>query len=82
MGVEVGNIKEQPSYFFISWHTNKHFWMANVLYETSVEKAVLENFVPSKECLDVQFFSMDDAKELPVYQTVKDFIGIFNPNNH
>ena len=51
----------------------------NVLYETTVKDF---NFKPSDECIEMRFFSKEEALKENLYPIVKEFINEFNPDNH
>jgi hypothetical protein len=50
-----------------------------VFYETKVENF---EFTPSKECVELKFFSKEEAEKELVYSQVKEFIKHFDPKNH
>lgn len=67
MWLEVLTIADNPSYFF-TWHENK--WRANIIYETTVKNL---NFTPSNECLEIGFFTTEEALKLPLFGNVIEF---------
>ena len=81
MGITVKNVSETPSYFLTTQKKNG-VRIANIIYETSVDLSDLLKFKPSDECLEVKFFDIEQAKKEELFPNVKEFIKIFNPNNH
>lgn len=78
MGLEVEAIKPFPAYFTTTKHTKGH-WIANVLYEIKVNNL---NFTPSDECVELGFFTWEEAKKLELFENVKAFINQFEPEFH
>ncbi|MFA6392087.1 MAG: NUDIX hydrolase [Patescibacteria group bacterium] len=77
-GLEVIHIKKNPSYFITALHMNGQ-WKANILYETQVKDL---NFTSSKECVEIRFFTKEEASKEKIYPNVKEFLKEYNPNNH
>ncbi len=69
---------EQPSYFFTSTN-RKGVNIVNVLYETTLKDL---NFTPSEECIELGFFTLDEAKTLQTFPNIQSFLKIYNPANH
>ena len=69
---------EQPSYFFTSTN-RKGVNIVNVLYETTLKDL---NFTPSEECVEIGFFTLDEAKTLETFPNIQSFLKIYNPANH
>ena len=81
MWIIVKNVKENPSYFLTAQKKN-WIWIANIIYETTIDLNDLLNFKSSDECLEVKFFDVEQAKKEELFPNVQEFIKIFNPNNH
>lgn len=81
MGITVKNVKENPSYFLTTQKKN-WIWIANIIYETTIDLNDLLNFKPSDECLEVKFFDVEQAKKEELFPNVQEFIKMFDPNNH
>jgi len=79
MGLEVVNIKSQPSYFITALQRNGACWIGNVIYEVQVRDL---NFVPSAECRELRFFTKEDTSKEKLFPNVLEFLRIYNPNNH
>ncbi|MCA9354746.1 MAG: NUDIX hydrolase [Candidatus Kaiserbacteria bacterium] len=79
MGLSVTSVSENPSYFITDQNIDQTLWVANAVYETTVEHL---NFTPSDECMSVKFVDYDDIKNMNVFPTVKKLAEIFDPSNH
>lgn len=71
-------IEKEPSYFFTSTNL-KGFNIVNALYETQVKNY---DFAPSEECVEIWFFTLDEAKKLETYPNIQEFLKHYNPKNH
>lgn len=72
MGITTISIAKNPSYF-LTWKEND-MWRSNVIYETKVANL---DFKPSEECVDIRFFSADEAlTEKSCFQNVYEFAKI------
>ena len=54
-------------------------WKSIVLYETKVKDL---NFKPSDECVELRFFTKEEALKENIYPIVKEFLEEYNPGNH
>lgn len=79
MGLEVVHINEQPSYFLTAPHRKEKHWIANILYETRVKDV---QFTPSDECVELRFFTKEEALKEELFTNVEAFVNIFNPDVH
>ena len=77
-GLEITYINEYPSYF-VTGQTENGVWKANVLYEIRVKDL---QFEPSDECIELKFFTKDEALKENLYPTVREFVSLFDPVNH
>ncbi|MFA6159931.1 MAG: NUDIX hydrolase [Parcubacteria group bacterium] len=78
MGLDVIHINEQPSYFVTALHKNGK-WFCNIIYEVIVKDL---NFTPSDECMDLRFFTKEEASKENLFLNVMEFVKIYNPDNH
>jgi 8-oxo-dGTP diphosphatase len=80
MGIPVTWVAETPCYFTASFsgHREKK-WVSNILYLTKIEHL---NFTPSNECVEMRFFSGQEAKKEKLYANVLKFIEMFKPERH
>lgn len=79
MGLEVVSINKQPSCFLTSLHRNNQKWICNVLYETKVKNL---EFKPSNECVELRFFTKEEALKEKLFPNVVQFLSIYNRDNH
>jgi len=79
MGLEVVNINEHPAYFLTAPHRSGQWWICNILYEVKVKDL---NFVPSDECVELRFFTKEEALKENLFSNVVEFVKIYNPDNH
>jgi len=82
MGLHTTWVADSPAYFYTSHDSAfglQKCWKALVVYETTVKDL---NFTPSDECIDIQFVSIEGAKEIPTSEIIQDFIKVFDPKNH
>jgi 8-oxo-dGTP diphosphatase len=77
MGLELTYISKSPIYFTTSRRRETGKYMANVIYEAVFKDL---NFTPSEECQETGFFSIEEAKELDVFDNVKSFIAVYDPS--
>ena len=78
MGLNALSIAENPWYFYLSTGL-KQLNIANVLYETIVEDY---DFIPSDECVEIGFFTLEEAKKLETFPNIQEFLKHYNPANH
>ncbi len=78
MWLKVIYIKKESCYFFRSINL-KGFNIANVLYETQVKDY---DFIPSEECVEIWFFTLDEAKKLETYPNIQEFFKHYKAENH
>jgi len=76
MGVNVQEVKEQPSYFLTAKKPN-WVWISNIIYETKVDLDEIMKFTPTEECQDVKFFNTEEAKKETLFPNVEEFIKVY-----
>ncbi len=79
MGLEVININNNPSYFLTAEQRDGRWWICNILYEVKVKNF---NFTPSDECVEMRFFTKEEAENEKLFPNVSQFISLYNPKNH
>ncbi len=79
MGLEVLFVADNPSYFLTIQRDDKKHWLANVVYSVKVKDL---NFTPSDECVEIRFFTKEEALKENLFDNVADFISLYNPENH
>lgn len=79
MGLAIDFISDQPSYFLVARNSQKYFWATNVVYATTLSSL---DFTPSDECTEIRFFTKEEAMKVATYQTIDQFIEMYQPENH
>jgi 8-oxo-dGTP pyrophosphatase MutT (NUDIX family) len=72
------HISERPSYFVTALNINGK-WKSNIFYETKKRDL---NFTPSDECVEMRFFTKEEALQENLYPIVREFLEAYNPDNH
>lgn len=78
MGIDITFVSDTPSYFLTSQKENAH-WFSNIIYNTKVKDL---DFIPSDECIEVKFFTKEEALEENLFSNVVDFVALYDPKNH
>lgn len=73
-GLEVAMVNIKPAYF-VTAVNEKGEWKANLIYKVKVKNL---NFRPSDECVELRFFTKEEALTEKLYPTVYEFIKIFS----
>lgn len=68
MWLQVSSVENKPDYFFTWFENNK--WKSNVLYKAELKNF---NFTASEECVEIWFFSKDEALKLDLFANVEKF---------
>ena len=81
MGLDVTFLAKNPSYFLTSSSERKksQMWISNVVYLTKVKDL---NFIPSDECVEVRFFTKEEALKENLFSNIVDFVALYDPKNH
>lgn len=79
MNIEVTFVSDRPSYFVKSLSHNGRWNIANIIYETKLKDL---NFKPSDECIDLRYFTREEALKEKLFPNVLEFVKIYNPDNH
>ncbi len=48
----------------------------------SITKVENYDFLPSEECIEIWFFTLEEAKNLDTYPNIQEFLKHYNPENH
>ena len=75
MGLKVTYVSDEPVNF-ITWKSG-NVWKANVIYRASLEDL---DFVPSDECVEVRFFTVEEALKEKLFSNVKKFLNNYKYN--
>lgn len=78
-GLEAYNIQQRPAYFITTTHDRTGSYIGNLLYQCELKDL---NFTPSRECAALKFFTKEEAQKENLYNNVKAFLKMFNPDNH
>lgn len=78
-GLEAYDIARQPSYLITTTHDRTGTHILNVLYQAKLKDL---NFIPSRECAALKFFTKEEALQQDLYNNVKAFLQEFDTNNH
>jgi 8-oxo-dGTP diphosphatase len=70
MGLSLIWMAHQPSYF-LTCKARDGRWIANAVYEIKLSDL---DFKPSPECVALDFFSLEEALELPVHENVEEML--------
>ncbi len=79
MGLTVLSVADTPSYLTTMQRDSDGLWVANIMFETTVENL---DFVPSDVCVAVRFVNCAEARALPLFGGTQAFLQVFNPSNH
>ncbi|MEO6077613.1 MAG: NUDIX hydrolase, partial [Candidatus Andersenbacteria bacterium] len=80
MGIATTFVAKNPSYFVATrTEGGRYEWINNIIYIAKLQHL---NFTPSDECLEIQFFSIEEAIGVPTFSNVKQFIKLYDASNH
>lgn len=79
MCINTTYIAKHPSYFITGQTLRSKTWIANVIYETTLENL---DFTPSDECTEIRFINKDSSADLLLFPTVATLLEQFDQNNH
>lgn len=78
-GLEVIEVSATPKYFVTAPKVGREGYVANVIYEVKLKDL---DFTPSDECVELRFFSVEEAQKEKLFPQVAEFIKVFNPELH
>ncbi len=78
-GLEITEVSATPKYFVTAPKVGREGFVANVIYEVKLKDL---NFTPSDECVELRFFSVEEAKKVDLFPQVERFIEVFDPELH
>jgi len=78
-GLTITKISPTPKYFvtFKRWKIDKQG--ANVIYEVKLKDY---SFIPSDECQELRFFTIEEARKEKLHHNVEQFLKVFDPKLH
>lgn len=74
-GLEANEIAPHPSYFVTARSVKRGFHLSNIIYKTTVRDL---NITPSDECLEVRFFTVEEAFQMDIFPNVIAFCKQYN----
>lgn len=78
-GLTVTWVSPTPKYFTTSLHSNGKRYIANVVYEVKLANL---DFTPSDECEELRFCTVEEARQLPLFENVSKLLDVFDPALH
>lgn len=78
-GLDVTFVSPSPVYFITAPRLNQPTYVANVVYEIKLKNM---DFTPSPECMELRFFSVDEAKKVDLFPNIQKLLEVFDPNLH
>jgi 8-oxo-dGTP diphosphatase len=79
MNIKTTHIATHPSYFITGQTLRSKTWIANVIYETTLEHL---DFTPSDECIEIRFINKDNVADLTLFPAITTLLNQFHPENH
>lgn len=67
-GLTVTSLSERPIHFITCQRENADTYIANVIYEITLENL---DFIPSDECQELRFVKPEDMTRLPLFPNVQ-----------
>ena len=78
-GLEVTYISSSPIYFITSPRLGYDTYIANVIYEIKLKDL---NFKASDECIELRYFTVEEAKKEKLFPNVLNFLKVYSAKNH
>ncbi len=84
-GLEATWISEAPVYFITAARLDLQTmqpgegYVANVIYQVKLKNL---DFTPSDECVELRYFTVQEALKEDLFPNVKAFLKVYNPDNH
>jgi 8-oxo-dGTP diphosphatase len=75
-GLEVTYVSPAPKYFVTFPKPEYRGYAANVVYEIKLKSL---DFVPSDECTELRYFTVEEARKEELFPTVEKFLRLYNP---
>lgn len=72
--IDVLRVNNLPCYFVTSKKPEKYYWIAHIFYETKIKNM---DFISSKECQEVRFFTKEEAEKVDINPNVIEFLKQF-----
>jgi 8-oxo-dGTP pyrophosphatase MutT (NUDIX family) len=78
MGLVADHIADYPSYFLTD-NFKSGVWFSNIIYLARLSDF---NFIPSDECVEIRFFTREEAEQEDTLVNVKKFIAMYDADRH
>lgn len=78
MGLDIKRVDDNPSYFLTA-KRDDGLWTANVIFLADLKHL---NFKKSDECIEIRFFTKEEALKENLFGNVIKFLSIYSPSNH
>ena len=78
-GLEVTYVSSSPIYFITSPRLDHDTYIANVIYEIKLKDL---NFKASDECIELRYFTVEEAKKEKLFPNVLNFLKVYSAKNH
>ncbi len=78
-GLQIIYVSPTPKYVITSRRLGHDTYIANIIYEIKLKDL---NFVPSEECQELRYFTVDEARQVELFPNVKSFLGVYKPELH
>ncbi len=78
-GLKITRVSSSPRYFITAQKNNGKFYMANIVYEIELENM---DFIPSDECQELKFFSIEEMKKLKLLPNVNKLLSLLEEHQN
>lgn len=76
-GLTVTDIERTPKYFITAYKPEKDMFIANVLYAVKLKDL---RFSPSDVCVELRFFTIQEAKNATTLPNIETFLKVYAPD--
>jgi 8-oxo-dGTP diphosphatase len=78
-GLTITWVSSMPKYFVTSRRFGHNSYIANIVYEIKLESF---DFKASKECEELRFFTIDEARREKLFPTVEKLLTLYDQGFH
>lgn len=78
-GLVVTHVSPTPKYLVTTKKVGYTGFVANVIYEIKLKDL---DFTPSDECIELKYFTVDEARRENLFPNVEKFLEVFDPELH
>lgn len=80
MGLDIVVFNNKPEYFYTATKDNNdNMYFAHIVYRVELKNF---EFKESEECVEIGFFTKEEASNLYCFKSTYKFLEVFNPDNH